>query len=69
MEVDLGGSGKVNLAETGTEQKIDLSGSSGDRAGNLETEPVDLTISGSGDAVIWVIESLHARVSGSGSVE
>ena len=69
VEVGIGGSGKVSLAGTATEQNIDVDGSGNYRAGNLQGESVDLTISGSGDAVVWATERFDGRISGSGSVK
>jgi hypothetical protein len=68
VRVQVTGSGSVELAGQVGEQTVKLSGSGKYAGGDLRSETASVTTSGSGDATVWVTESLDARATGSGSV-
>jgi len=70
-EVDLSvsGAGDIQLeGKTGT-LRADLSGASDLHAAKLETDNTTISISGAGDAHLWVNQSLSGSVSGVGSIK
>jgi len=69
LNVRINGSGDCNLAGRADTQTIHVSGSADYRAGKLEGRSVTLSISGSGDAVVWARETLDVKIRGSGRVE
>ena len=64
----ISGSGTITVAGTADTQRVDISGSGGLRAGELASRAVTVNISGSGNTLIQVSDSLDVRISGSGSV-
>lgn len=64
----ISGSGNMFLSGDCTSSKIAISGSGNYFGINLQTQDVVMHISGSGDAEIWVENSLNVMISGSGNV-
>jgi len=64
----ISGSGTITVAGITTTQRVDISGSGSFRAGELASKAATVDISGSGNTVIQVSDSLDVRISGSGSV-
>ena len=64
-------SGAGSLAATGTADNLDLvlSGAGSFRGADLQAQTADVTLSGVGNAVVWVTNRLHATVSGVGWVD
>jgi hypothetical protein len=62
------GSGTITVAGTTDTQRVDISGSGAFRAGELASKGAMVDISGSGQTLIQVSDSLDVRISGSGSV-
>ncbi len=69
LEIKISGSGDIELAGNAGRQDITISGSGKCRLGDLKGEVVDISVSGSGNAVVWATESLDVNISGSGSVD
>jgi len=65
----LGGVGNVELSGHAREQHVQISGSATYRAGRLRGERAEIEITGSGDATLWVTETLSVRISNNGSVK
>lgn len=68
LEATLSGVGSVRLDGTTQRQSIVLGGLGGYEAAALHSDEVDVTITGSGSATVWVSDRLDARIDGSGSV-
>ena len=68
LNVDLSGSGSIELIGSALNQNINISGSGDYSAYNLFSENVTVSIPGSGDAMVHAFTSLEAFLSGSGSV-
>ena len=68
VDLEIFGSGDVELSGEVTQQDIGISGSGDYRGGDLRCETAEVTINGSGDATVWVTESLDARANNSGSL-
>jgi hypothetical protein len=66
--VKTSGSGAVSVSGQITGLEVDMSGSSHLAAENLQSRVAKVQLSGSGAALIWVTESLEARISGSASL-
>jgi hypothetical protein len=64
----ISGSGTITVAGTVHDQRVHISGSGSYRAGDLTSKNATLDVSGSGDGLIQVSDSLDVRISGSGSV-
>jgi hypothetical protein len=64
----ISGSGSIDLRGIIDDLNFTVSGSGTLRAFDLESQTANLTISGSGDIEVTVIEVLDVRISGSGSV-
>jgi len=64
----ISGSGRIDIAGKAKKHELDISGSGGIYAFNLRTNDTKVKINGSGDAKVFAIGSLYARISGSGSV-
>jgi hypothetical protein len=62
------GAGSVSVAGQTDGLEVEMSGSSRLRAENLQSQVAKVQISGAGEALIWVIRSLEARLSGSASL-
>jgi hypothetical protein len=69
LAVHISGSGSTSLQGRAETQDIHISGSGNHHAPELKSAEAAARISGSGDASLWVTESLTARISGSGRVE
>ena len=65
----LSGSGQFNLAGQAGEQDIHISGSGHYRAGQLKSRTAMLGVIGSGNATVWVNDTLDVQISGSGNVQ
>lgn len=63
------GLGNIDIEGQVTTQDVDLSGTGSYNAGGLESATARVGVSGLGSAVVWVRESLDARISGTGSIE
>jgi hypothetical protein len=68
LETHISGSGEFNLAGQVTSQDIHISGTSKYRAEKLESQDVDVRISGSASVAVNVARSLDISISGSGEV-
>jgi hypothetical protein len=62
------GSGDIQLAGTADSQDISFSGSGNYRAGDLESDSVQVDIPGSSDITVWVNKDLKANIDGSGTI-
>jgi hypothetical protein len=69
LQVTLSGSGEATLAGTVDRQEIQLTGSGVYHGDGLESAAATVRVSGSGEAVVRVRDTLDAQVSGSGTVE
>lgn len=69
VEVEMDGTGKVELAGKATDQEIAISGSGKYHAGDVQSKTVEISINGSGDAVVWTTEALEGNINGSGSIK
>ena len=68
IESFISGSGRIELGGSAYEHRIDISGSGDIKAFNLETTNTYVSVSGSGNSEVWVIDYLDVNISGSGSV-
>jgi hypothetical protein len=68
VHCDLVGSGKVLLSGSVVNQRIRLSGSGDYMAPDLKSQTATVSISGSGDAEVWVERTLEGRIAGSGDI-
>lgn len=68
LEVTIGGAGTVTAAGTVAAQRVEITGKGTYQAGDLDSGTAEVTISGTGEAVIWVREELAALISGSGTL-
>jgi hypothetical protein len=70
-ELILKGSGGADfgLSGTVTSQKIDVDGAANIQAGDLQSQNVEITINGLGNATLWVTDSLDATINGAGTIE
>ena len=68
LEVDIEGSGEVKLEGFADDVKYRIDGSGDVNAFDLECQTADVSISGSGDVEVLVIEFLKVRIDGSGTV-
>ena len=69
LTVRISGSGEFELGGRVVDQEIRISGSGDYFARELESKTTKITVSGSGKATVWVIDSLDVNISGSGSVD
>jgi len=69
IDVQVSGSGDIELAGKVTRQNIQISGSGNYRAGDCDSQDSVIQISGSGDATIWARGTLDAQLSGSGTIK
>ncbi|BFM45213.1 head GIN domain-containing protein [Flavobacterium sp. CFS9] len=69
LQLTLSGSGDVKLKGNADNFSTILSGSGDIDAANLKTKNTDVTISGSGDVRVNCVETISAKVSGSGDVK
>jgi hypothetical protein len=68
LSSNISGSGIINLSGISTSSNFILSSSGSVFANEFKSDNVDIRISGSGDAHIWVMENLKAHTSARGSV-
>jgi len=68
LAVDISGSGRVSVSGAADEVNITVSGSGAFAGREFQTADATVSISGSGEAIIWATERLDAQVSGSGLV-
>jgi hypothetical protein len=68
LQVDISGSGVVNLSGSAVEQHIEVSGSGRYEAADLSSQKVTADISGSGQVDVTVSGELEVDISGSGTV-
>jgi Putative auto-transporter adhesin, head GIN domain len=65
---DLTGSGTINLTGEIGKADIDLSGSGNIEASECEIDKCEITLNGSGDAILTIKSELNATINGSGSI-
>lgn len=65
----LSGAGSIDASGKATRLEARLSGFGSYKGGNLQSETADVTISGTGSAVVWATGHLDAHISGLGSVQ
>jgi Putative auto-transporter adhesin, head GIN domain len=68
LQVDISGSGRVDLNGSAVEQDIEVSGSGRHEAAELQSQQVTADISGSGQVAVAVSRELRVDISGSGTV-
>lgn len=68
VESEVTGSGDIVLEGSANEQVIDVTGSGDVKAMGLPCNSANVEVTGSGDAYVYVIQELDARVMGSGSI-
>ena len=68
LDIDLNGSGNIQLTGTTVNSVANLKGSGDLNTSNLQTKNVSATLSGSGNMNVYCIDSLYARVTGSGDI-
>ncbi len=68
LQVNISGSGTVNLAGSADQQELDVSGSGRYEAADLSSRSATIEISGSGRATVAVSDQLRVEISGSGTV-
>lgn len=68
VDASITGSGELDLEGIADDVKYRISGSGDIKAFDLECNTADISISGSGDVEVLVIDFLKARISGSGDV-
>jgi hypothetical protein len=68
IEMGVSGSGDIKLEGKANEIDISISGSGGIDSHDLEAYTCKVSISGSGDATVFVKDKLDARISGSGNI-
>jgi len=68
VTANLSGLGNISLAGTASSLKADLSGAGELNAADLKVSTANVTISGVGTAIIWVMDELIGDISGAGSV-
>jgi len=68
VTVDMSGAGTMELAGQVSQQSVELSGLGDYQAGDLVSETATVTLSGAGEATVWVTEQLDAEISGAGTI-
>jgi hypothetical protein len=68
LETRISGSGGVTIRGNAVEQEIRISGSGNLDARDLTSQKAQVTISGSGNAMVHVEREIDGRISGSGSI-
>lgn len=69
LAVNVSGSANFDLSGKVGSQTINIKGQGTYRAPKLESQTAEANISGSGDATLWVRDSLNVNVSGTGDVK
>jgi hypothetical protein len=65
----MSGAGNVDLTGQVETQEIDMSGLGNYNAPDLESRTASVHVSGAGNAVVWVLDTLDVEISGAGNVE
>lgn len=68
VNTDISGSGNIEIAGRSMDTKLNISGSGSFMGSDFRTTTANVQISGSGNAYIWVLDDLKARVSGYGNI-
>jgi hypothetical protein len=68
LSVDISGTATVVVAGTAVSQSLDFSGTVEYAAGELQSKTTVVDVSGTGDVIVWVTDSLSVDISGTGSV-
>ena len=66
---EVNGSGNISASGSATDSKIEINGSGDLDLSLFESKIVKASINGSGDCLVWVLDKLDARISGSGSIK
>ena len=61
-------SGAIQIAGTATSHTVEVGGSGGVDAGDLQTSTAVVTVKASGDVTVWVSDTLDVSINGSGNV-
>ncbi|KAF0109076.1 MAG: hypothetical protein FD146_120 [Anaerolineaceae bacterium] len=69
LTVTFGGAGEMDAAGQVTSQSVTIGGTGEYRAADLKSETAEVKISGTGEATLWVTDSLTVDISGAGSVQ
>ena len=69
LAVTISGAGDVELAGQVETQEVDMSGFGNYNAPDLESQTASVRISTTGNAVVWVLDTLDVEISGAGKVE
>lgn len=69
LTVDIPGSGMVEVSGKATRQNVEISGSGGFKGANMSGSSVNVSISGSGSAMVNATDELTANIAGSGLIE
>lgn len=64
----IAGSGDITAAGVAKNIVAEINGSGSLNLASLKVDHVDVAVNGSGDAAVWVTESLNAKVNGSGDI-
>jgi hypothetical protein len=68
LRTEINGSGDITLSGKAAKHRIRMNGSGNVAAENLQSDDCDISINGSGDALLHVNSRLEAKVLGSGNV-
>jgi hypothetical protein len=68
LVVKTSGSGSIEVAGQTTGLELDMSGSSRLDSGDLQSQTATVEMSGSSQALVWVLQTLEAKLSGSASL-
>lgn len=69
VTVEMSGAGTIKLAGQVDEQTVELSGLGAYHADNLASQTARVTLSGAGEATVWVNKQLDAEMSGAGTIQ
>ena len=64
LVVDADGTGNIELAGTVVKQEIDLRGTGGYDAPDLESQTASVQVTGTGSVIIWVLDALDVEITG-----
>jgi len=65
----LSGAGNIHISGIAGAQKLSLSGIGNYNTQDLKSTSASVSLSGAGNAMIWVTDALDVHISGAGSVE
>jgi hypothetical protein len=68
LAVEMSGAGAIELAGAVTEQAVEMSGLGAYAGGDLASQSAKVTLSGAGEATVWVRKQLDAELSGAGTI-